>query len=382
MIKVLVVDDSAFMRNALSKMLSDDPNILVVGTARNGEDALEKVQSLNPDLITLDVEMPIMDGLTMLEKLMKTNPKPVIMVSSLTHEGAQATLKALDLGALDFIPKYQETGLTLDALQKDLITKVKAMAPRGRFMRPPTLLSQKPMPSTPSAGSAASAVSAVSGRTPFSASASSSSAHNGTLVAPPPARSGRPTRDMVAIGVSTGGPPAVQKVLSALPTNFPACILIAQHMPASFTAAFAKRLDSVCQITVKEAETGDKLAPGFAYVAPGGQHIRVDSKGPIPMLTVTPDPVSALYKPSATVLFESVGMCMGRRAVGVTMTGMGSDGCDGTRVLKAKGGYIIAQNEASCVVYGMPKAVVDAGLADEIIPVDDLASVITSALYR
>lgn len=377
MIKVLVVDDSAFMRNALSKMLSEDPNILIVGTARNGEDALEKVQSLNPDLITLDVEMPVMDGLTMLEKLMKTNPKPVIMVSSLTHEGAQATLKALDLGALDFIPKYKEPGLNLDALQKELISKVKAMAPRGRFMRPPVLSSQKPMPAPatkPFAFSAGSAsTSAVSGLPQN---------HTGTHIAPPPPRTGRPTRDMVAIGVSTGGPPAVQKVLAALPANFPACILIAQHMPASFTEAFAKRLDNLCQITVKEAETGDKLAPGFAYVAPGGQHIRVDAKGPIPILTVTPDPTAALYKPSATVLFESTGNCMGRRTVGVTMTGMGSDGCDGTKVLKAKGGYIIAQNEASCVVYGMPKAVVDAGLADEIVSVDDLATAITSALYR
>ncbi len=381
MIKVLVVDDSAFMRNALSKMLSEDPNILVVGTARNGEDALEKVQSLNPDILTLDVEMPVMDGLTMLEKLMKTNPKPVIMVSSLTHEGAQSTLKALELGALDFIAKYKETGLTLDTLQKELITKVKAMAPRGRFMRPPVLSSQKPLPAPTakpfafSASSPASSGSASAGSVP-------SQPYTGTHMAPPPARTGRPIRDMVAIGVSTGGPPAVQKVLAALPANFPACILIAQHMPASFTEAFAKRLDSICQITVKEAETGDKLAPGFAYVAPGGQHIRVDAKGPIPMLTVTPDPVSALYKPSATVLFESVGLCMGRRTVGVTMTGMGSDGCDGTKVLKAKGGYIIAQNEASCVVYGMPKAVVDAGLADEVVAVDDLATVITSALYR
>lgn len=360
MIKVLVVDDSAFMRSALTRMLSEDPEIEVVGTARDGEEGLEKVQRLDPDLITLDVDMPRMDGLGMLERLMKTSPKPVLMVSSLTSEGAEATLRAMDLGALDFIPKYQEGSISLDSLQNDLHAKVKAVARRGRFMRKSPATSPK----------------ASAGGTVFSLPRSVAP------TVPPVKRGGHLNRDLVAIGVSTGGPPAVQKVLSALPANFPACILIAQHMPATFTGAFAKRLDAVCQITVKEAATGDKITPGVAYVCPGGKHLRVDMRGPIPYLSIVTEPASALYKPSANVLMESVALSLGRRVVGVTMTGMGSDGVEGTKVLKQKGGWVIAQNEASCVVYGMPKAVVDGGLANEVVELDALADSIQDALYR
>ncbi len=360
LIKVLVVDDSAFMRAALTRMLNSDPDIEVVGSARDGEEGLAKVSELNPDVITLDVEMPRLGGLGMLERLMKTTPKPVLMVSSLTAEGAEATLKAMELGALDYIPKYQEGSSSLNVLEQELHGKVKAVARRGRFMRPPFAGAARPAAQAP-------------GRPPKSA----------VCPAPPPPvrRPGRPSRDIVAIGVSTGGPPAVQKMLAALPADFPACILIAQHMPASFTGAFAKRLDSVCAISVSEAKSGDKIGPGLAYVCPGGKHLRIDMKGALPVLTVTPDPESALYKPSATVLMESAGN-VGRRVVGVTMTGMGSDGVDGTRVLKQKGGYIIAQSEASCVVYGMPKAVVDAGLADEVVDLDMMTDAIQNALYR
>lgn len=365
MIKVLIVDDSAFMRSALTRMMQSDPEIQIVGVARDGEEGLAKVRELNPDLITLDVEMPRMDGLTMLAQLMKTNPKPVIMVSSLTREGAESTLRAMELGALDFIPKIKDATMSLDDIQRDLCSKIRAVSRRGRFMRPPL---STPTTSTVNLGMASAAHSAA----------------YATHVAAPPlrARGGRATRDIVAIGVSTGGPPAVQKVLSALPANFPACILIAQHMPASFTGAFAKRLDAVSQISVKEAETGDKVAPGLAYVAPGGQHVRLDLRGSLPSIIVTKTPEEALYKPSANVLMETVGASMGRRAVGVIMTGMGSDGTEGMRVLKQRGGYVIAQNEASCVVYGMPKSVVDAGLADEVVELDGLAESITSALYR
>ena len=364
--KVLIVDDSAFMRSALTRMLSEDPDIEVVGTARDGEDGLEKVKKLDPDLITLEVEMPRLDGRGMLERLMKTTPKPVLMVSSLTSEGAESTLRALELGALDFIPKYQEGGSSLDALEQELHAKVKAVARRGRFMRPASLRPSlsRPLPPLVAPRRSQRPIFPVPGQ------------------APAVARSGRVARDMVAIGVSTGGPPAVQKVLAALPADFPACILIAQHMPATFTGAFAKRLDAVCKISVAEAKSGDKIGPGLAYVCPGGKHIRVDMRGAMPAITITPEPESALYKPSANVLMESVGLSLGRRVVGVTMTGMGSDGVEGTKVLKQKGGWIIAQNEASCVVYGMPKAVVDAGLADEVVELDLLADTIQNALYR
>lgn len=364
MIRVLIVDDSAFMRAALTRMLTGDREIEVVGTARDGEDGLVKVAQLNPDLITLDVDMPRLDGLGMLEKLMKTTPKPVLMVSSLTKEGAESTLRAMELGALDFIPKYHEGSSSLDTLEQELRGKIKAVARRGRFMQP------------------ASAACKLVANHPMDKFRTPSFAAGPVHTAAPVKRAGRPTRDMVAIGVSTGGPPAVQKVLSALPADFSACIFIAQHMPASFTGAFAKRLDSVCKITVAEAKTGDKIGPGLAYVCPGGKHLRVDMRGPTPVIIITPDPESALYKPSATVLNESIGVSMGRRVVGVTMTGMGSDGVEGTKELKQRGGYIIAQNEASCVVYGMPKAVVDAGLADEVVELDNLAEAIQNALYR
>ncbi|UZP68436.1 chemotaxis response regulator protein-glutamate methylesterase [Desulfovibrio mangrovi] len=359
MITVVVVDDSAFMRKALSSMLEKDPEIKVVATARDGQEGLEMIRKHNPDVVTLDIEMPRMDGLTALRHIMMEMPRPVLMVSSLTVEGAEATLKAMELGAVDFIPKQlSKVSLDIVKIEEDLQEKVKHIS-RRRFI--------PPRPSRP-----VRPVAAVNG----TAAA--------TAAAPKPvvARNGRPTRDIVAIGVSTGGPPAVQKVLSQLPADFPATILIAQHMPAAFTGPFAKRLDGVCKITVKEAETGDKIAPGMAYVAPGGKHIRLDLRGGRMELVVTPEPADALYKPSANVLMESVGNSVGRKALGVILTGMGSDGAEGMRVLKQKGGRSIAQSDASCVVYGMPKAVVDAGLADEIHDIDDIAEAIMAGLYK
>lgn len=395
MIKVLVVDDSAFMRSALTRMLETDPEIKVIGQARDGEDGLRKAEELNPDLITLDLEMPRLDGIGMLERLMKTNPKPVLIVSSLAVEGAEPTLRALEAGALDFIPKYQEGGFSLDFLKHELHGKIKAVARRGRFMKPVNgSLTEsrlrhdscvpgsktRPLPASDKAASLAGGHEiprSSAGRSLINASLQKTEPYS-----PPVVRVGRPKRDIVAIGVSTGGPPAVQKVLSALPADFPACILIAQHMPATFTNAFAKRLDNVCKIHVSEAKGGDKIGPGLAYVCPGGKHIRLDLRGPLPVIDVVTEPVSALYKPSVNVLMESVGNSVGRRAVGVTMTGMGSDGVEGSKILKEKGGYLIAQNEASCVVYGMPKAVVDADLADEVVGLDSLAASIQDALYR
>ena len=395
MIKVLIVDDSAFMRSALTRMLEEDPEIKVIGQAGDGEEGLRKVEELNPDLVTLDLEMPRLDGIGMLERLMKTNPKPVLIVSSLSVEGAEPTLRALEAGALDFIPKYQEGGYSLDFLRRELHGKIKAVARRGRFMRPlasprvesrsrvevPAASGFRPRPSFSLSRNAVSSPSGVRERFRFPAH-SLGGASPMEHVLPSAARVGRPKRDIVAIGVSTGGPPAVQKVLSALPADFPACILIAQHMPATFTEAFARRLDNVCKIHVSEARGGDKIGPGLAYVCPGGRHLRLDMHGPLPFIDVVSEPADALYKPSVNVLMESAGNSMGRRVVGVTMTGMGSDGVEGSRILKEKGGYLIAQNEASCVVYGMPKAVVDAGLADEVVGVDSLAASIQDALYR
>ncbi len=347
MINVVVIDDSAFMRKAISTMLEKDPGIKVVATARDGEEGLKKIRLHNPDVVTLDIEMPKMDGLTALRHIMMEMPRPVIMVSSLTTEGAESTLKAMDLGAVDFIPKQlAKVSLDIVKIETDLISKVKIVA--RRKMRPVPRM--RP----------------VARRAP---------------VAAPKTRIGRPKRDVVMIGVSTGGPPAVQKILSSLPKDFPAGIVIAQHMPKAFTGPFANRLNSVSQITVKEAETGDRLLPGHAFVAPGGSHLMIDQKISRIELIVTPEPKEALYKPSANVLATSVANAVGRRALGVILTGMGNDGRDGIRDLKSMGGRAIAQSDSSCVVYGMPKAIVDGGLADEIVDIDDMAEAIINNLY-
>ncbi len=360
MITVVVVDDSAFMRKALSTMLEKDPEIRVVATARDGQEGLDLIRKHDPNVVTLDIEMPRMDGLTALRHIMMEMPRPVLMVSSLTTEGAEATLKAMELGAVDFIPKQlSKVSLDIVRIEEELQEKVKQIS--RRRLRPPRPISR-------------------SARTPLGG------AIPGMGASVPPravvSRTGRPVRDVVAIGVSTGGPPAVQKVLSQLPGDFPAAILIAQHMPAAFTGPFAKRLDGVCKIKVKEAEPGDKAMPGVAYVAPGGKHIRLELRGGRMEVVVTPDPAEALYKPSANVLMESVGMAMGRKALGVILTGMGSDGAEGMRVLKQKGGRVLAQNDASCVVYGMPKAVVEAGLADEVHDIEDMAEAIMAGIYK
>ncbi|WP_308620389.1 chemotaxis response regulator protein-glutamate methylesterase [uncultured Desulfovibrio sp.] len=354
MIRVLVVDDSTFMRHALVSMLEQDPEIKVVDTARDGQDALDKVSRLDIDVITLDVEMPRLDGLETLKQIMKTNPLPVLMVSSLTESGAVSTLKALEYGAQDFIPKTQSNDR--DAFGEDLRRKVKAIARRKSIIRLKYHHHAAPQPAP---------AHAAPRQTPPVCSAASAC---------------KGPRDLVVIGVSTGGPPVVQKILSALPASLPACVLIAQHMPATFTGPFAKRLDSVSQLSVTEAVDGDKLKNGHAYVCPGGKHIGVRLRGSLPEVSVTEEPKDALYKPTVNVLMETAGMIMGRRVLGVMLTGMGSDGVDGARVLREKGGCLIAQNEASCVVYGMPKAVVDANLANLVLDADEIASAIITTV--
>ncbi|MBU1247931.1 MAG: chemotaxis response regulator protein-glutamate methylesterase [Proteobacteria bacterium] len=363
MIKVLVVDDSAFMRKAIATMLEKDPQIQVVGSAKNGQEGLEMIKQFNPDVVTLDIEMPIMDGLTALRHIMMESPRPVLMVSSLTTEGAESTLKAMELGAVDFIPKQlSKVSLDIVKIESNLIEKVKAIATRKirplSLTRPVPISLPRPVYQRPAAG------------TPLSDRAS--------LSAP----RARVTHDVVAIGVSTGGPPAVQKILSALPKEFPASIVIAQHMPAAFTGPFAARLDGVSQLTVKEAENGDRLRAGHVYVAPGGKHMRLEQKITHVEIVITPEPAAALYKPSADVLVGSVANAVGKRGLSVILTGMGADGMLGVRDLKAKGGMALAQSDASCVVYGMPKAIVDEGLADKVVDIDDMAASIVEYLYK
>ncbi len=354
MISVVVVDDSAFMRKALSTMLEKDPEIHVVASGRNGEEGLELIRRHDPNVVTLDIEMPRMDGLTCLRHIMMEMPRPVLMVSSLTTEGAEATLKALELGAVDFIPKQlSKVSLDIVKIEENLRAKVKEIA-RRKFRRP---VAARPSTARPDAAASL------------------------RKVRPAPAPGSRVQRDIIAIGVSTGGPPAVQNVLSKLPTDFPAGIIIAQHMPEAFTGPFAKRLDGICRITVKEAVDGDRFMPGTAYVSPGGKHLLITQKSGRVELKVSTEPADALYKPSANVLIDSVATGFGRRAVAVILTGMGSDGLEGVRALKTNGGRALAQSDSTCVVYGMPKAIVDAGLADEIVDIDDMAEAINSNLY-
>ncbi len=359
MIKVVVVDDSAFMRKALSSMLEKDPGIKVVATARDGEEGLLRIREYDPDVVTLDIEMPRMDGLTALRHIMKEMPRPVLMVSSLTVEGAKATLKAMELGAVDFIPKQlSQVSVDVIRIERELQEKVRTFAYRkmtGFRVRTPLVRAFSRVTAPQPAGSLSSA---------------------------PPQRSGRPLYDAVGIGVSTGGPPAVQKLLTSLPADFPVSIMIAQHMPAAFTGPFAKRLDGVCAISVKEAEDREVLRAGTAYVAPGGTHLRLHNRRGRLELEVGAEPVDALYKPSANELMESMAVALGRRSLGVILTGMGSDGMAGVTVLKERGGRAFAQSDSSCVIYGMPKAIVDAGLADEIVDIDDMGKAIMDALYK
>ena len=344
LIRVLVIDDSAFMRKAISSMLDHDPQIRVVGTAGNGREGLEKIRELTPDVVTLDIEMPVMDGLTALKHVMMEMPLPVLMISSLSTEGAYATLKALEYGAADFIAKGLVQG-TFDIvrIEDDVRAKVRALA-RCRMRG---LLSP--------------------------------GARRGHVL--PPKTRGRVVRDIVAIGVSTGGPSAVKKILSELPATFPACILIAQHMPKTFTGPFAQRLNDSSPLDVKEANTGDVIGPGKVFVSPGGSHLTIRQWRGRMEVVVSTTPSHLPYKPSVNELLSSVAHTAGKRGLGVILTGMGSDGLEGTRALKSSGGRVLVQSDATCVVYGMPRAVVNAGLADRIVDLDEMSCAIENELY-
>lgn len=379
MLKVVVVDDSAFVRNLMTMLLEKDPEIKVVAVAKDGLDGIEAIRKHDPDVVTLDVEMPHMNGLEALAVIMKEMPRPVLMISSLTSEGAESTLKAMELGAADFIAKKP----VIDSdYQEDIRKRVRAVARGGSIMRLRALARQR--------NGAARDVAPTPAQTPrplFPAAASSQTgaarvtSPQGPSDAPLPLTipSGMPKRDIIAIGVSTGGPPAVQKILSTLPGNLPAAILIAQHMPAAFTGPFAARLNNTSALTVKEAQNGEKIHIGTVYISPGGQHLTVR---PNLDIVVSPEPASELYKPSATLLMDSVGKAFGRKALGVMLTGMGSDGLEGAKVFKQQGGRLIAQSEQTCVVYGMPKAVVDAGITDEVVDLEDIPQAIIDGLFK
>ena len=358
-IRVLVVDDSAFMRKAIRNMLESDPEIHVVGTARDGMEGVEQVRALNPDLVTLDVEMPRMDGLEALRRIMQEHPVPVLMVSSLTEEGARATLEALDLGAVDYIPKnLANLSVNIVKIRDDLLRKVKTIA-RTRHAILRRLHDSRPSGGRPPSGG--------DGRVPRSQPVGAEPRVPGAGI-----RGAQRVR-VVAIGASTGGPKALQEILPALPKEFPVGILVVQHMPKAFTGPFAQRLDQMSQIRVKEAEPRDRVEPGTALIAPGGVHLKAHRvKTTEVEVVLSEQPSEMLHKPSVDVMMHSVAEAFGGNSLGVILTGMGADGKEGVAAIKRAGGKVLAQDEASCVVYGMPKAVVDAGLADKVVSLEEL----------
>ncbi|NRA78574.1 MAG: chemotaxis response regulator protein-glutamate methylesterase [Pseudoalteromonas sp.] len=379
-VKVLVVDDSSFFRRRVSEILEQDSNIQVIGFAVNGREAVDKARELKPDVITMDVEMPVLDGISAVKEIMAATPTPILMFSSLTRDGATATLDALDAGALDFLPKkFEDIARNNEDAIALLQNKVKEIGRRrlSRFARPAPISRPTPAP-VPRSSSSTSARSGIvqpdrsfSRPAPASSPAASSSSTSNI-------RASGKQYQLVAIGTSTGGPVALQTILTQLPANFPHPILLIQHMPAAFTPAFAARLNGLCRINVKEAQNGDRLMPGTAYLAPGGQQMLIEGRSGSRTLRVFEDDSPRItYKPSVDVTFASAAKTFGGDVLAVVLTGMGADGRDGARMLKQVGATIWAQDEKTSVVYGMPQAVANAGLASESLALTDVAARLT-----
>lgn len=347
-VRVLVVDDSFFMRSLIRKFLESDPAIRVVGMARNGKEGVEKVLELHPDVVTLDVEMPEMDGLSALQAIMKKAPCPVIMVSSITEEGSRATFDALDLGAVDFIHKGRDGDITgVIQIREMLIQKVMACVlskPALRKKRvPPPPVSEEEQP----------------------------------------ALRGPAAIDVVVIGASTGGPSALQDVIPLLPGNLGTAVIIVQHMPKGFTRTFAERLNTVSRLSVKEAEEGDPIVPGRVLIAPGGCHLSVTGPaGRGGKIHLSDSQAGLLFRPSVDVAMGSIAQIYQEKVLGVIMTGMGCDGKEGMTMIKKLSGRTLAQDQESCVVYGMPGAAEGAGVVDEIVLLSRLAESITHVVYQ
>ncbi|MDB5993355.1 MAG: chemotaxis response regulator protein-glutamate methylesterase [Pseudomonas sp.] len=373
-VKVLVVDDSGFFRRRVSEILSADANIQVVGTATNGKEAIDQALALKPDVITMDYEMPMMDGITAVRHIMQRCPTPVLMFSSLTHEGARVTLDALDAGAVDFLPKnFEDISRNPEKVKQLLCEKILSISRSNRrvstYSAPAPVVAPAPTPAPSSVGSYGSSAPARPVPAPVAARP-----HAANVPSSPAPK--RKAYKLVAIGTSTGGPVALQRVLTQLPANFPAPIVLIQHMPAAFTKAFAERLDKLCRISVKEAEDGDILRPGLALLAPGGKQMMIDGRGAVKIL---PGDERLNYKPCVDITFGSAAKSYGDKVLAVVLTGMGADGREGARLLKQGGSSIWAQDEASCVIYGMPMAIVKAELADAVYGLDDIGKHLVEA---
>lgn len=357
-IRVIVVDDSALVRSLLAEIINRQPDMECIGTANDPLVAREMIREKNPDVITLDVEMPKMDGIDFLGRIMRLRPMPVLMISTLTERGAEVTMRALELGAVDFVAKPR-IGVAngLSQLSTEIVEKIRvaASAHVHRMVKPAAATATV----QPAPGAAAPAKSALSGASLL-----------GKLS----------TEKLIAIGASTGGTEAIKEVLTHLPADAPA-IVITQHMPPGFTTSFAARLNSLCQITVKEATNGERLLPGHAYIAPGGKQFAISRSGAnyVAVVDEQAPPVNR-HKPSVEVLFKSVAQFAGRNAFGVMLTGMGADGAAAMREMKDAGSHNYVQDEATCIVFGMPREAIAHGAADEILPLTQIAPALLSKL--
>ena len=335
--RVLIIDDSAFVRKAVASMLRDAADIEVVGAAADGEEGLVKARDLRPDVVTLDIKMPRLGGLEMLERLMAERPVPVLLLSSLTHEGAEVTLRGLELGAMDFVDKSSVEPMSMLSLAEELLAKVRALGRAG--VRAPRR--GKARAAAPAEGAGA---------------------------------------DVVVIAASTGGPSALQTVISGLPASLKATILIVQHIPRGFTQSLAERLNARSALPVREASDGDLLEPGRVILAPAGIHTRFRRRGGRVRVVLDEEPREALHRPSADVAMASAAAIYGARSVGVVLTGMGSDGTEGLRAIQKAAGHTLAESEETCVIFGMPKAAVAAGVVSRIAPIDCMAEEILATV--
>ncbi len=341
-IKVLIVDDSALIRSLLTDIIDSQSDMEVVGTAPDPLVARERIKALNPDVLTLDVEMPRMDGLVFLEKLMRLRPMPVLMVSSLTEKSSFLTLRALELGAVDFVTKPKiDISRGMQEYAQEITEKIRTAA-KARIRQPPP-----------------------------NVHLSVERKNTADVVLPVTHRTFSSTEKVIAIGASTGGTEALKTFLAAMPHDAPG-ILITQHMPEAFTRTFAQRLNNLCRLSVKEAEHGERVLPGHAYIAPGNRHILLARSGANYVIELSDGPPVSRHRPSVDVLFRSAANCAGKNAVGIIMTGMGDDGAAGMLEMREAGGYTFAQDEKSCVVFGMPKEAIARGGVDEVLPLCEM----------
>ena len=380
MVRLLVVDDSGFFRKRLTEILEATGDIEIVAAATNGQEAIDLVRRHKPQVITMDYEMPVMDGITAVREIMRVQPTPILMFSSLTHEGARVTLDALEAGAVDFLPKsFEDLTGSGEKIRKVLHDRILAVAgarstatPKAK-QPPPGATFARPVPK-PAASASPAPARPLSPAGPVASTAKPAS--------PAPARrmGGKRQWQLVVIGTSTGGPVALQQILTRLPGNFPLPLMLVQHMPATFTPAFAERLDRLSALTVRHLEDGMHLKPGHAYVAPGGKQTVIERHGSEPAVRIREGDDRLHYKPCIDVTLGSAAKTLGSHTLGIILTGMGADGREGCRMLRAAGGNVWAQDEQSSVIYGMPGAVFAAGLAEEVLALDQVADRLIEAL--